>query len=77
MLRWSFKTGDSVISSPVIDSDGFIYFGSWDGHLYALRPDGQLQWKFKTGGSVDSSPSVDSDGTIYVGSSDKCVYAIG
>jgi len=77
MLKWSFKTGDSIISSPAIDRDGFIYFGSWDGNFYALRPDGQLHWKFRTGGPVDSSPTIDSDGTIYVGSSDKCIYAIG
>ena len=33
--KWSFPTPSSVISSPFID-DGIIYFGSYDGFVYAL-----------------------------------------
>jgi eukaryotic-like serine/threonine-protein kinase len=33
---WNFKTGDNIVSSPVVDQNGVIYFGSNDGFLYAL-----------------------------------------
>lgn len=35
-LKWRIETG-SVVSSPAIDRDGSIYFGSVDGYLYALK----------------------------------------
>ena len=35
-LKWKFKTGESVHSSPAI-SDGIVYFGSDDKNLYALE----------------------------------------
>jgi hypothetical protein len=35
-LAWKAKTGDGVFSSPAV-SGGVVYFGSDDGHLYAVR----------------------------------------
>jgi outer membrane protein assembly factor BamB len=76
-LKWSFKTGGSVESSPAIGSDGTIYVGSNVLKLYAINPDGSLKWSFKTGDQIEmSSPAIDSDGTIYVGSWDDKLYAI-
>ena len=75
-LKWEFKTGGSVFSSPVIGSDGTVYVGSSDNHLYAINRDGSLKWKFKTEDDVSSSPAVESDGTIYAGSKDNYLYAI-
>ena len=34
---WNFKTGGNIVSSPVVDAQGIIYFGSLDGYLYALQ----------------------------------------
>ncbi|MEF8847384.1 MAG: PQQ-binding-like beta-propeller repeat protein, partial [Candidatus Paceibacterota bacterium] len=48
-LKWKYKTGDSVYSSPAISSDGTIYVGSHDDHLYAINPDGTLKWKIERG----------------------------
>ncbi len=39
-LRWTFETDDRIRSSPSIGPDGTIYFGSFDGRLYAVHPDG-------------------------------------
>ena len=75
-LKWKFKTGGFVQSSPAIGSDGTIYAGSNDDYLYALNPDGTLKWKFKTDGWIRSSPSISSDGTIYAGSNDDYLYAL-
>ncbi len=36
---WIFKTGDDILySSPTIDQNGTIYFGSHDKNLYAIQP---------------------------------------
>jgi outer membrane protein assembly factor BamB len=75
-LKWSFETDGNVFSSPAIDSDGIIYFGSYDYNVYAINPDGTEKWSFTTGEKVRSSPAIGSDGTIYIGSVDKKLYAI-
>jgi len=77
-IKWRYRTGDLVWSSPAIGSDGTIYVGSWDwdGYLYAINPDGNLKWRYKTEDRVWSSPAIGSDGTIYVGSWDGYLYAI-
>ena len=35
-VKWKFKTGGRVISSPVL-SGGLVYFGSSDQNLYAVN----------------------------------------
>lgn len=40
-LKWRFKTGREVYSSPAIGQDGTIYVGSWDGNLYAIASDSE------------------------------------
>jgi outer membrane protein assembly factor BamB len=75
-LKWSFLTGDRVVSSPAIGFDGTIYVGSYDNKFYAINPDGTEKWYFTTDSEVFSSPTIDSYGTIYVGSHDNKLYAI-
>ena len=36
-LNWSYTTESYLIYSPVIDSDGTVYIGSYDNNLYALQ----------------------------------------
>ncbi|MBK8946641.1 MAG: PQQ-binding-like beta-propeller repeat protein [Ignavibacteriae bacterium] len=75
-IKWEFQTRGNEITSPAIDEDGTIYFGSSDSSLYALNSDGSKKWEFKTGGSITSSPTIGENGTIYFGSHDHKVYAI-
>ncbi|MCB7128506.1 MAG: PQQ-binding-like beta-propeller repeat protein, partial [Candidatus Brocadiales bacterium] len=42
-LKWSFKTGGPITSSPSIGPDGTVYVGSKDGKLYAVSPGGELK----------------------------------
>ena len=50
--KWQFKMGGRILSPPVV-SDGTVYFGSDDPHLYALdSATGAERWKFKTGGRI-------------------------
>jgi outer membrane protein assembly factor BamB len=64
--KWRFYC-DEVEESAVIDNNGTIYFGSWDGYLYALYPNGSLKWKYYTDGMIWSTPAIAEDGTIFVG----------
>jgi outer membrane protein assembly factor BamB len=74
-LAWKYKTGNVVYSSPAVDRNGNIYFGSQDEYFYALTSNGKLKWKYKTGGWIYSSPAIDKYGRIYFGSFDKYLYA--
>ena len=66
---------DVFLSSPVI-ARGTVYFGSGDGHVYAVSAaSGDLVWKFKTGDVVHASPAY-ADGVVYVGSWDSYLYAL-
>ena len=47
-----------VTSSPAVASDGTIYVGSKDNHLYAINKDGTQKYKFPTGGEVTSTPKI-------------------
>jgi outer membrane protein assembly factor BamB len=66
---------DVFLSSPLA-VDGTVYFGSGDGHLYAVDArDGKLRWKFASGNVIHASPA-HVDGTLYVGSWDGRLYAV-
>ena len=72
---WTFRTGASIKSSPVI-ADDRVFIGSDDGNVYALRlADGTQLWAFATGDNVEAPPLY-LDGTIFVGSANGCFYAL-
>ena len=51
---WSYTTGGSAVSSPVVVG-GLVYVGSWDGGVYCLNAStGTLVWSYTTGASVRS-----------------------
>jgi outer membrane protein assembly factor BamB len=66
---------DVFLSSPVV-AGGSVYFGSGDGHVYALdAASGEQKWKFRTGDVVHASPAY-ADGVLYFGSWDSYFYAV-
>lgn len=79
---WNFQTGDVVHSTPAT-GNGKVFFGSFDGNVYALDlANGNLIWKFKTvghryfpKGEVQGSPSV-RDGLVFIGGRDYNTYAL-
>lgn len=85
-VRWRFRTKGEKIYSPYAYADyyhsspvvagGTVFFGSGDGHLYAVRStNGTLLWKFNTGDVVHATPAVDS-AQVYVGSFNGTMYAV-
>lgn len=66
---------DVYLSSPLV-ADGRVYFGSSDGHVYALdAASGALLWKHRTGDVVHASPAY-AGGRVYVGGWDGKLYAL-
>ena len=67
-LKWSFFTDSGITSSPLIDSDGTIYYGASE-IVYAMNPNGSIKWTLNTstGSSIKSSPAIDCNGIIYIG----------
>jgi outer membrane protein assembly factor BamB len=88
--KWHFKTNDHIYASAALahaaahgvrGATTAIYFGSADGTLYALRPDGSLLWKYDTGDVIRSSPVIGRtpDGSrdiIYFGDGNGQLYAL-
>jgi outer membrane protein assembly factor BamB len=72
---WVGITGDEIYSSPTV-SNGMVYVGSVDSHLYAFdAANGKLRWRYRTEGAVTSSPAI-GDGIVFVGSNDSRVHAV-
>ncbi len=66
-LLWKFKTGDCVVSSPVV-AGGVVYVGSDDGNLYAIDfAAGTKLWSFKVDSPIQAAPLV-LGGAVYFGS---------
>lgn len=67
-VRWSFYTGDAVRASASIgpDPEGrapyLVYFGSGNGVLYAVDPDGARRWSLSTAaeGAELDSPNINA-----------------
>jgi len=75
-IRWTYETEEFIISSPTISSDGTIYVGSFDGYMYAIKPNGVERWRFETEGQIRSSVAIDEEGNIYFGSRDGYIYSL-
>jgi outer membrane protein assembly factor BamB len=76
-LNWSYETNSSIFqSSPMIDSNGNIYFGNLSDSLHCLSPDGNLNWTFPTGSIITASPAFLPDGRICFGSRDENFYVL-
>jgi outer membrane protein assembly factor BamB len=75
--KWDADVGANPLSSPIVDANGTIYFGSRDANIYAFNPDGSLKWKVNIGaGMAYTSPALGEDGVLYAASSNN-LYAIG
>lgn len=85
-IKWAFAAHDfDVRSSPSIDADGTIYFGTKgnNGFVYAVNPDGSKKWSYATnheaqdrgGTDVYNTPAIGVDGTIYAYSEWGYLYA--
>lgn len=84
-LRWTYPSTDAgatdligaVNSSPVVDDQGVIYFGTDDGIIYAIDQDGKKRWQYAVElpdgagvAEIPSSPALDKAGSrLFIGAS--------
>jgi outer membrane protein assembly factor BamB len=63
--RYLIVPSSDVGSTPVVDSDGVIYFGTDIAQeLIALNPNGSEKWRFATIGAVDNVPALNQDESV-------------
>lgn len=68
-VRWSIDTHVRAYAPTVFD--GTVYFGSQNGHLYAVDAEtGRIKWWVNHGG-VQKAPTVDEMGTVVVTGADE------
>ena len=69
-VKWRFttpSTGDRVLSSPTIGSDGTVYFAVCNEGIYALNPNGTQKWFMHDSQYYIGTPALSQDGTrLYV-----------
>ncbi|MGI0092364.1 MAG: PQQ-binding-like beta-propeller repeat protein [Nitrososphaerales archaeon] len=63
--EWVYGPIGPVVSSPVIGSDGTVYFVSDNNRLYAINSYGSYSWSVKIG-EASSTPAIGSNGVIFV-----------
>jgi outer membrane protein assembly factor BamB len=79
--RWYFKCDGAVNTPPLVEGQT-VFFGSNDGHVYALdRDSGELKWSWHPGRTESRafrlfSVPIVRDGRLYVGSADGYVYCL-
>ncbi|MHC4537902.1 MAG: outer membrane protein assembly factor BamB family protein, partial [Planctomycetota bacterium] len=67
LRKWNFPESDPSVfsigtvdrSSPAVDKNDNIYFGSQNNNFYAVASDGMLKWIADLADSIESSPVVD------------------
>ena len=74
IVQWKYTTFGQITASPVIDSDGNIYVGSYDQNMYGLTSTGSLRWKTFIAGNgrnkgnyVSSTVALDPTNKLYFG----------
>lgn len=65
-IAWRFETGSAVRTAPTVSGD-VVYFGSMDGHLYAVDANsGAELWRAYAGAGVGGGPLVTSDRVVFI-----------
>ncbi len=69
VTQWKYRAQGAVTATPRSSGDN-VFFGAWDGSLYALNlNDGSLAWRKTLGRQIYYSPSLSpavSSGMVYV-----------
>ncbi|HET6383000.1 MAG TPA: PQQ-binding-like beta-propeller repeat protein [Armatimonadota bacterium] len=76
ILKWAFRTGGRVRSSPAVSGDGVVYVGSENGFVYAVdSTTGEQRFAVPIPDAA-SSPGVEGpDGTVFVGTANGFLHA--
>ncbi len=74
-LRWSFQAEQAIHGTPAF-TDGAVYIGAHDSHVYAIDADGgKVRWSYATDEAVQAQPQV-VDGNVYIATLAGTVLAL-
>ncbi|MCX6339018.1 MAG: PQQ-binding-like beta-propeller repeat protein, partial [Candidatus Aureabacteria bacterium] len=73
VLKWSYRAGSEISSSPALSSVGAVYVGAGDNRFYSVDSGGTLLWSYAAAEPISSAPAVGAD-TVWVGSDDNRLY---
>ena len=74
-LKWSFKTGSWIVSTPVIGF-GHVFIGSTDGLVYSIDlATGNKKWEFDTEDDIEASPLI-LETMVYIGNLSGELFAL-
>ncbi len=72
---WTLPIKGRIFKGPYVDDEG-IYFGTSQGHLYAVGHNGQVIWSKEMGSAFHGSVAKNSKGILYAASKDGTLYSI-
>lgn len=64
-IAWDYELKDAVFTAIAVHN-GYVTFGSRDGHVYTLTAMGEFRWKKDLGSAVVSSPAITQDAVYAV-----------
>jgi hypothetical protein len=77
-VLWTFDTLEPVRSSPAVGAEDLIYFGSGEGKLFCLNPDGSLRWSYQCilegRNDLNASPALGWEGVYVAGESGEIFF---
>ena len=77
LIKYTFRTGGAIFSSPAVDTKGNVYFGSTDFFFYKLSASGELIWKYDVTNEISSSPTLNTnEDVVYFGESGGILHAM-
>jgi PKD repeat protein len=75
ILKWSYNTGDDIITTPALGLNEEIFVTSRIKKLFSFNPDGTLRWDYSFD-EYPKTPVVGPDGSVFVSDNDGCLQAI-
>lgn len=71
-----FTTAGHVPECPAVGTDGTVYFGSWDGFLRSVEPNGTYRWSIDLKDRLTSAPAITADGQVLISSFEGTLFKI-
>ena len=75
-VRWEYRAQGAVESTPVIGSDGIIYFGDNAGWIHAVDRNGKRRWVQDVGSPVRSAGTLYGPNRLLFGLDDGTLVAL-
>jgi outer membrane protein assembly factor BamB len=73
----ALQTQGDVRSSPIVASNGLIFFGDEAGWVYCLSPNGTIKWTVQVENfAISNSPALSIDESILYVVCDATLYAL-